>query len=168
MLSKVLFWSLGMFGFSMFLHVFIWRIFKPKAYLWWLSVNFYIIPILIFLTFFLKMIPQSCIIPLIFAHYVFSTAYILIFPAFVHYSPSFEILKTIKEKKLKGATLKSFNKAVFNENNMIMYRLKNLNSTGFTTLRHKKFIILSQKAKIILTIIRFYRNLLNIPSLSGG
>jgi hypothetical protein len=159
------------------LHILIWRIKRPSAYLIWLFILFILVPVSGFIIYgILKTIVAGIAFTsrelvewygIFLLHIALSGGYTLVYPAILVFSPSLEMLKLIEKKMPQGALYEDIDLPLFDEKNMVCLRLDNLIHTVMIKEEEGGKLLLTKRGSFIAKTVFFYRRLLSLPCSVG-
>lgn len=164
--------SIVIFGFLTFfiafcLHVFIWRVFKPKNQMTVIFTIFLFIPFILFLA----ILPVSGFTSLFdflavaLLYFSLSCAYIQTYPVIYVYAPSLQIVHIISKSNEGGLSFLELENH-FNNSGMLDERLNDLLVEKFVFYENEK-LLLTLKGKFLATVFYYFRKLYGLKPGEG-
>jgi len=168
----VLFLGIVFFIFIFIIHIFYWRILKPKSHIKNLFINFIVVPApIVFLIIYFSI--YNPIFGINFLDILFSAVlylaiaggYIQTYPPIQAWSPSLYIVFNIGKEK-NTVTVDELKKTV-DENKLINDRFNDLSDEGLITINEKEEVFLTLKGKILSNLFYYYRSFLGLKEGEG-
>ncbi len=161
----------AVFAFSLFLHVIVWRFFRPSRQLVWLITLFLILPAALFLAAASpagKCSPIPASTRLLFAYIwnlALSLAYILTYPPIQTGCPSLNIIAAVYSSGAEGMTEEEILK-IFSQDSLFSQRLYDLVGDGLVSLNSEDAGI-TRAGRGLAAFFSGYRRLLGLPKGEG-
>lgn len=164
--------AFALFLSSMFLHVIIWRVVKPRHLVRALFIVLLPVPALAVFLIVFYVHPQSSDgllisdwLGVLLMHFSFASAYILSYPAIQAKCPSLTMLLLIKDSEREGSTMEDFSR-VFSDESIRDSRLDDLVNDSMVATRDNEYYI-TAKGTALLWPLMILRRLLGLPSGEG-
>lgn len=165
--------GLGVFAASWLLHFVIWRIYRPEAYPIWLPIIFLFIPTAsamalggseIIMPF--HWTPET-VVAAFFLHSAIASCYMAGYAGIVEYSPSAEILRTVKNAMPQGIDPEFLNVSTLSEEALTGKRIRHLIQSRMAVTENGA-LRLTSRGQAIVALCRTYRVIFGLKQEANG
>lgn len=171
--------GIASFSACMFLHLLVWRAFRPRRSILLLFAVFYALPAFFFLILFLSRntVPVAVWTPSLMSfgaaewaavflmHGALSSAYILTYPAIQASAPSLKMLLIIGSGMPEGITHENLKKE-FGVETLFIPRINDLLDSGFVK-EDKDMLMLTATGRMLAGFFALYRKVIGLPAGRG-
>jgi hypothetical protein len=173
-MEHALIWGLGSFGACWLVHWGTWRIRVPEGYLVWLPAIFWFLPLtavgLVWATG--GRLPETVSgglewILAALLHLAVSACYICGYAGITEYSPSAEVLLTVRESMPDGVPMNALRVRSFTELGLTEQRIEDLQASGLIEVDGGRLRV-TRLGKLALALSRAYRTFLGVEPTGRG